>query len=168
MFNLNIMKIRIGKTRIVFLVKNLAIKIAKPRALRFIFRIIFLPFASKKNQADYYASYGKNFGSAFKKYVFLGFYSNLYEYNYYKKYKDKDVSPVYRIYFWGWIILQKKGEDIAHQDFICPFLKFGFKLSPETIGLQQYCYDKDIKRNLLVDYGHIDTIKDLLRTKHLR
>lgn len=163
------MKLRIGKTRIVFLVKNIAIKIAKPRGLRFVFRVLFLPLASKRSRENFYTSYGKNFFVYFRKYIFLGFYSNLYEYNYSIKYNDKDTMPVYHKYFLGWLIIQKRGQEIKlREDFICPFSRFGFELSPETIGFHQYCYDEDIKKNLLIDYGHIDTIKDLMKTKHLR
>jgi hypothetical protein len=160
------MKIKIGKTRIVFLVGNFAVKIAKPRLLRLIFRLLFFPFTSKKSRQNYYETYGANFFSSSGKYLLLGFYANLNEFRYWKKYQDPYVIPVLGKYLLGWFIIQKRGIDVSNKNFVSPLKKFDQNLSPETVGFWQYCYFQG--KILLVDYGNISTIKDLIKTRHLR
>jgi hypothetical protein len=160
------MKIKTGSTRIVFLVDNFAIKIAKPRFVRLLFRILSFYFVSKRSRDGYHKTYGKLSFYSFKKYALYNFYANLNEYNYSKKANDPDVMPVIKKYLFGWIIIQRRGED-PKKDFVNPFRKIKeIKLSSETIGSHQYCFLDG--KWLIVDYGDDETIKDLIKTRHLR
>ncbi len=162
------MKIRKGKkgTRIVFLLSIFAFKVVRPRIIGFIIRMLLLPFVSEKNRNMFYNTYGRNFFRAFVKYSLFGLYANLHEYHYSKKYNDPYIMPVIKKYLFGWILVQKRGIEDVKKDFICPFSKFKITLSPETIGCCQY--SKLNGKIFLIDYGDISTIKDLLKTKHLR
>ncbi|MFA5643900.1 MAG: hypothetical protein WC928_00010 [Patescibacteria group bacterium] len=160
------MKIKTGKTRIVFLVDNFAIKIAKPRFIRLFFRILSFYFVSKRSRDGYYKTYGRPSFNSFKRYALYSFYANLNEYNYSKKFNDPDIMPVIKKYIFGWIIVQYKGESFKNS-FVSPFENIkNRKLSPETTGLHQYCFFNG--RYLIVDYGDDSTIEDLIKTRHLR
>jgi hypothetical protein len=160
------MKIKTGRTRIVFLVDNFAIKIAKPRFIRLLFRMLSFYFVSQRSRDGYYKTYGRPSFQSFKKYALCSFYANLNEYNYSKKFNDPDIMPVIKKYLFGWIIIQYKGEDVKN-NFVNPFGKIkDIELSPETTGLHQYCFLNG--KYLIVDYGDDSTIQDLIKTRHLR
>ncbi len=161
------MKIRTGRTRIVFLVGDLAVKIAKPRFIRLIIRLILFPFVTQESRNGYYKTYGKNPFRSCKRYIFFTIRANLNEYKYSKKYNDPDIMPVIKRYFFGLIITQKRGENLKNKNFKNPLLKLNIGLiSPESTDMNQYCLFKG--KTLLVDYGDISTIKDLLKTQYLR
>mgnify|MGYP003542551757 FL=1 len=162
------MKIRKGKksSRIVFLISTFAFKVVRPRLIGFIVRMLLLPFATRRNRKMFFDTYGKNFFRSFIKYSLFGLHANLYEYHYSKKYNDPDTMPVLKIYFFGWILVQRRGNDNIEKNFVSPFIKFGLPLSPETTGWCQYCKLKG--KVFLIDYGDIATIRDLLKTQHLR
>ena len=99
------------------------------------------------------------------RYIFVGLFANLREYKYSQKYKDERIAPVLNKYLWGIIITQPKGDVCIEADFELknPFRSKKRIVCSETYRSAQYCVFKN--EVLLVDYGSLLTIKDLLRTK---
>ena len=163
------MKIKTGHTRIVILWRNMAIKIAKPRFLRYILRIVFFPLASKRNKENYYETYGHPLRS-WKTYIFFGLQANTIEYTYSKNYHriDPDIVPVPYTYLGGWVIIQKMGKEVTLPIFKTrnPFRKIRRKLHKETTGRCQYVFWNN--RVCLADYGALGTVRDLIETIHIR
>jgi hypothetical protein len=163
------MKIKKGATRIVLLCNNVAIKIARPRIFGYIFRMLFLPFASKRNKENYYKTYGSPLKS-WSKYILYGFQANYTEHTYSTKYKDidPDIVPIHSVYLRGWIIVQKMGLEVSPILFKKrnPFKRIRRRISNESKGIHQYVFWNN--RVCLADYGATETVQDLIKTMHLR
>jgi hypothetical protein len=156
------MKIKMGNTRVVFLIGNKAIKIGKIRPIRFFFRMISFPFTSERNHQRFYKKYG-SFPKAVVKYVFWGFNANNIEHKYYTKHRDDlRVVPTVKLLAWGFILIQVRGLYVSRETFEKdnPF-KEKSKYN-EVEGYWQFCeIDRKI---LLADYGDLRTYKFLVRT----
>ena len=159
------MKIRLGTTRIVFLVGNKAVKVARIRPIRFLFRAISFPFTSKNNHQRFYKKYGQTFLSSVVRYIFFGFYANSLEYKFYKNHKDdKRIVPTVKKFAWGFIAIQVGGLDVSLETFehSNPFKNTPNQRYQEVYHPKQFC---EINHKiLLADYGHIETCKLLIKT----
>ncbi|MDQ5954656.1 MAG: hypothetical protein QG583_584 [Patescibacteria group bacterium] len=159
------MKIALGYSRIVIIYKGQAIKIARIYIIRTVLRVLTLPFVSNRSRNRYYLHFGKRFPMSMIRYVFVGLFANLREYKYSKRYKDERIAPVLNKYLGGLIITQPKGDVCVEADFELknPFINKKRAVCSETYRFTQYCvFNNEV---LLVDYGSMLTIKDLLRTK---
>jgi hypothetical protein len=148
------MKIKSGKTRIVFLVGDKAIKFGRVRLLRLILRILLFPFMSKHNNMLFYEAYGKYFLLGMFNYLLVGIDANKREYQYYKESNDNRVVPTRKILLNGWIVIQDRGEFVSLQELEKnnPFKDVvGYPIFTEKHEYWQFC--KIDGQLLLADYG---------------
>jgi len=159
------MKIRLGTSRLVFLVGEKAIKVAIFRPLRTLYRIITFPFTGKSNRKRFHKKYGNIFCIAIIKYAIFGFYANKIEYKFYIEHKDDPrIVPTIKMYAFGLVVIQMRGLDVSPETFQTrnPFKNIP-NLDYQEVNIHyQFCeIDNKI---LLADYGHIETCKFLQET----
>ena len=100
-----------GHTRIVILVGNTAIKIARLRPIRLLFRMCLFPFQSDCKKARFRERYGA-FPSGLWNYVILGYIVNRNEFQYWNSTRDTRVMPVLARRFGYLIIFQYRGRPV--------------------------------------------------------
>ena len=154
------MRIKLGGTRIVFLTDSYAIKIARIRPVRFIFRILLLLF-SRSRRTHFLVKYGPGMGTAILRDIFAGLYSNRGEYEYYRESRDARIAPTLSIFFAGMVAIQPRGADVhCPVDLVISDYIDGEKT--EVCDAEQF--KKIGRRILLVDYGRRSTVKALRQT----
>jgi hypothetical protein len=103
------MTVKIGTTRLVILVSDRAIKIATIRPLRLFFRLITLPFSSRRNRDRFSEKYGNCLLQALWKYFSAGLHANRAEYKYHSDNPDDiRVMPTIECRLYGLIIIQPR------------------------------------------------------------
>lgn len=157
------MKIRLGTTRVVFLTKDRAYKIARIRPIRFIGHMILNIF-SQKRKDHFHEKYGEIFSQYFVKDIFAGFFANIGEFEYYQLHKDARIIPTHRKYFGGFIVVQDIGLEINQDQLVKnnPLCLKSFNdrsLSIEIVEAKQYGLFND--KVVLLDYGEHKTRKIL-------
>lgn len=159
------MKFKQGVTRFVILHKDNAYKIGKVRPVRHFFRILSF-IISPKRYKKFLKKYGQTYFEAFKNDFLAGLYSNRREFYYYEITLDSRVMPTIKIYFFGWIIIQKRGLEVS----LCEFEK-GRPDIPSFF--QDQCCETDEPKQfgklpcgkiVLVDYGRTSTVNSLQST----
>ena len=165
------MIISCGTTRIVVLVGNSAIKIARFRPLRLVFRMILFPFQSEKKRQIFYSRYG-TMPYGMWRYVFAGLWANRNECCYWKQFRDARVMPSKRLLGYL-IIIQPKGVPLSDEEFesknpfrnLTEFIQYRAGYSSLSQSMQ---FAKTFDgRVLLVDYGEAATCKILQTTQTL-
>ena len=161
------MTIKIGTTRIVLLVGNRAVKIATIRPLRLLFRLITLPFSSRRNRDRFSEKYGDCLLQALWNYFSAGLHANRAEYKYYQDNpNDTRVMPTIECRLHGLIIIQPRGMSVTEKDLRegNPFASLLYRCV-EMNQPWQFCRHLD-RRIVLVDYGRDETIK-VLRSSNI-
>lgn len=158
----NLMIMKIGTTRVVFLVGDRAIKVATIRPLRLFFRLATLPFSSKNNRNRFSEKYGNCLFRALWSYFLSGLYANRAEYEYHiDNPQDDRVMPTTEYHFGGLVISQLRGASVTEMELLKenPFAGYQ-KLCVEMNQPWQFCRHPD-GRVVLVDYGRDETIAAL-------
>lgn len=154
------MRIRIGTTRLVFLVGDSAIKIGRMRPLRLLLRMLCLP-CSRQRRQHFLAKYGPGFARAALNDLCAGLYANRNEYAYYTARKDPRVMPTTRQLLNGWVIIQLRGMPISARDLAeKPLIRQRTAEKCEVDDAMQFCRHPD-GRVVLADYGRRTTIEAL-------
>lgn len=157
------MRIRYGATRFVFLIGNEAIKIGRIRLLRFLARMLILPF-SRKRREHFFTKYGPMFWQAALNDLCAGLYANRNEYEYYRESKDFRVMPTIRQLLRGWIVVQLRGDPVSSDELSeGPFIKQQIGTENcEVAEEAQFCRHPEDGHIVLVDYGRQATLKALM------
>lgn len=115
------MQIKCGTTRVVLLLGNHAIKIAKIRFLFFLRPIKDLLF-NKERRKHLVAKYACSPRKLARNSIAPGFFANRNEYRYSRLGKDSRVMPVKKQFLWGFVIVQERGIPILPEEFpaVCP------------------------------------------------
>jgi len=159
------LKLKQEVTRFVILHGDYAYKIGKVRPIRHFFRILSF-ILNPKRYKKFLQMYGQNYFEAFKNDFLAGLYSNKREFYYYKQTLDSRVIPTIKIYFCGWIVIQKRGLEITWSEFENgrPNIPSFFDNQHcETSEPKQFC-KLSCGKIVLVDYGRISTVKSLHST----
>jgi hypothetical protein len=157
------MHITYGATRFVLLTGNKAIKIARFRPIRLMFRVMVLPLSSKRNRDRFYEKYGTGLLTAIRNYLFVGLVANRIEYEYYKKHRDLRVMPTQKQFLRGLITVQDRGTRVSNIELSeeYPFTSLDpSTLCPEMLKAVQFCRNSQ-GRIVMVDYGMSSTIRAL-------
>lgn len=147
-----------GQTRFVVLTGECAIKFARLRAFRFLFRLPLL-IVSKKRRRHFFEKYGNSFLVAMKNDIFAGVIANRKEYEYSASCVDSRVMPIRVKLIWGWIVIQERGlpvslSEIAKESPLkCPFSIRG---KSHLSDPHQFCRNS-VGKIVLVDYGNEET-----------
>lgn len=159
------MQLRYGRTRLVVLVGNMAIKIGRIRPLCSLVRTMILPF-SKKGRERYQSKYGYNFFQAICNDVFAGIIANRHEYSYsQRRPEDVRVIPTIRQYLGGLVVVQIRCVEVTEQELTDE--------SPFKLRLIESCWEistpTQFGRNplgqlVLIDYGRKQTVQMLYQT----
>lgn len=163
------MQIRFGKTRIVLLVKDKAIKIGKVRIARLFFRMITFPFLSRSNHSRFYKRYGPTLLRAMWHYLISGLLSNRNEYEYYQGTFDVRVMPTVKRTLGGWIVIQHRGTAITARELSSENPFFGLPVNPDFLERDQpWQFCRNSRRCIvLVDYGRKETCEALRSTRNI-
>jgi hypothetical protein len=155
------MKVRIGCTRIVVLVGDRAIKIARIRVLRPFLRIPFL-VCSGSRRRRYMEKYGPGILAAVARDILAGLTSNRNESSYYGSADDRRPAPVKRTLLFGAVIVQARGGEASAEEVRASRCADIAAHDPESRSAKQYCRIGD--EVFLVDYGSRETIAYLRAT----
>lgn len=159
------MQIRSGKTRIVLLLGDSAIKIGMIRPIRLFFRALAFPFMSEGNHNRFYSRYGSPFFCGAWNYFIAGLHANRGEFEYYQKHGDTRVVPTLRQYLGGWIIIQKRGNDVSAQELMMENPFKGLPIDANFLEQNQHWQFCRVGNQLLLaDYGRRETREALLQT----
>lgn len=154
-----------GKTRIVLLVGNKAIKFGRVRFVRLFARTVSFPFMSKRNHDRFYARYGKPFFKGAFKYLFAGLYANRNEFRHCEQFEDHRVVPTSHLFFKGWVIVQQRGKPISHERLLEGNPFHGMSVPAGFLEKDQPWQFCEIGgKILLADYGRNETREALIQT----
>jgi hypothetical protein len=158
------MEIRSGDSRIVVLVGNKAIKIAKIRLLDPFRRLIGLVF-SRSTRKELLTKYGHAPTRCATGRIFIGLIANRNEYRYYQSTKDPRVMPVERQLLWGLAIVHERGIPIGPDEIVedCPF-HVTLEDAHDLTGMHQFCRRSGTRQVVVVDFGNKETEEFLLAT----
>lgn len=157
------MRISCGKTRLVVLIGDRALKFARIRPLRFVSRLALMCF-SKYQRQRFCEKYGSKFMVAVFNDVCAGLVANRHEYRYYRRTKDVRVMPVLQMRWGGLLIVQRRGEPVDTKDI---------EADPRIVRIATLC-DLDHPRQFarsadqrirVIDYGKASTTDLLERTR---
>lgn len=154
-----------GKTRIVVLTGNKAIKISRVRVFRLLVRTITFPLMSKNNHRRFYARYGTPFWRGALKYFVAGVYANWNEFEYYQTTSDPRVIPTRKSYLGGWIVIQDRGTSVSKDELAKQNPFKGLSVDSNFLEKDQpwqFCYLNG--KILLADYGRKETREALQQT----
>lgn len=158
------MEIKSGGTRIVILVGNKAVKIAKIRLLDPFRRLVGLIF-SRSTREQLLTNYGHAPAKCGLKRILLGLIANRNEYRYYQSTKDPRVMPVERQILWGLVIVHERGIPIDAGEIVedCPF-NVTIDEAHDLTGMHQFCRRSETRRIVVIDFGNEETMNYLMAT----
>ena len=157
-----------GKTRIVLLMGNNAIKIARVRFLRTFLRAVAFPFMSQANHGRFYKRYGQPFSIGICNYLIHGLHANRNEFDHYQKHRDARVVPTISIHLCGWIIIQPIGKEVSAMELSANNPFSGLPVDPDFLEKDQpWQFCRIGEKILLADYGRIETREALEKTLHI-
>ena len=164
------MQIKCGKTRIVFLIKDQAIKIGKVRPIRLFVRMVAFPFTSQRNHDRFYARYGSTLPRAVWRYLIAGLFANRNEYEYYQACRDCRVMPTVRKFLGGWVVIQHRGTAVSALELGLGNPFDVLETNPEFLERNQpwqFCRNSG-GQIVLVDYGRRETCQALETTREIK
>ena len=147
-----------GGTRIVVLWGDKAFKIARFRPIRFLCRMIVLPFQAKRKHDIFRQRYG-HFHESMLNYICAGLLANRGEFEYWQRTADSRVVSIHRQFFRCTVIVQPRGISVTTDELEkgSPFSSFPEELQKAIRHDQPYQFIKIQGKIYLTDYGDPET-----------
>lgn len=148
---MQVMKIKKGGTRIVFVFSDYVVKIPRIRPVRIISRLLF--HAKEKDCREALLVLNpKGVIRGAIGYIFAGFIANYIEYNFYKNHKNLELIIPVRGYLFGLILTQKRAREIE-EDALPEWKSFleNFLIKKFSEDEQDLC----VSRNFGIEGGKI-------------
>jgi hypothetical protein len=156
-------EIKSGSTRLVVLVGDKAVKIAKIR-LRDPFRRLLGFFFFQRTRRDLLSKYSHAPIKCVGNRIFIGIAANRNEYRYYTSTKDSRVMPVQKQLFGGLVIIQERGLPVTPDEFMKDCLSISGDEIHDMTGIHQFCRRFGTRQIVLIDFGNEETTKFLVAT----
>ncbi len=150
------MFIKAGATRIVVLMPMHAIKIARIpifSALKAFVRSVWRKFRSQSKFRFTRDRIGLH-ARALGRHMFgVGILANRAEAKYWRETRDVNCIPTTRVLFWGWIIIQRRGEQVTKTEVLNSQLITLMQNDPEFSGPHQFARFEG--KIVVVDYASL-------------
>lgn len=150
------MRITYGNRRFVVLTSDFAIKIGKIRLIRFVSRLLILPF-SKRLRIRFLMKYGPGWTTALFNDMFAGVLSNKNEYEFSTTHTNKKIVPTIKLYCWGIIAIQIRGTPVSEEElsrFFPDYASNAYRIA-NLDRPEQYCWHNN--KIVVCDYGEFAT-----------
>ena len=156
------MKLTYGNTRLVLLTRKRAIKFARIRPLRCLFRIVLSPFSVKVRERAL-SKYGDDLFQRIINDLFAGIIANRNEYRYSNNFNDKRIMPTLKQFWYGLVVVQSRGLPVSSVEMNKIQLFYGYTIEPhaDTTDPCDFCRKRKGGKILLIDYGREQTCRAL-------